>query len=156
MHNFGTCIWRTAQWRLPEKQVFRCIKNRILSLRCGSPNASPEVVYRPRSESLLHFDTKLGTCSKFAWKNNFLALGVCFPQPCSSACRVSAWGVWAIQPVRIKLNWTEGTKMRIELNWTECYNNTSVQFSSILPPAWCVGTPWYWVFVSRCTRCKPV
>ena len=29
----------------------------------------------------------LGTCSKFARKNNFLALGVCFPQPCSSAGR---------------------------------------------------------------------
>jgi len=28
-----------------------------------------------------------GTCSKFARKNNFLALGVCFPQPCSSAGR---------------------------------------------------------------------
>ena len=26
----------------------------------------------------------LGTYSKFARKNNFLALGVCFPQPCSS------------------------------------------------------------------------
>jgi len=29
----------------------------------------------------------LGTYSKFAWKNNFLALGVCFPQFCSSAGR---------------------------------------------------------------------
>ena len=29
----------------------------------------------------------LGTYSKFARKNNFLALGVCFPQPCSSAGR---------------------------------------------------------------------
>jgi len=28
-----------------------------------------------------------GTCSKFTRKNNFLALGVCFPQPCSSAGR---------------------------------------------------------------------
>jgi len=27
------------------------------------------------------------TYSKFAWKNNFLALGVCFPRPCSSAGR---------------------------------------------------------------------
>jgi len=33
----------------------------------------------------------LGTYSKFAQKNNFLALGVCFPQPCSSAgCRFAA------------------------------------------------------------------
>jgi len=29
----------------------------------------------------------LGTYSKFARENNFLALGVCFPQPCSSAGR---------------------------------------------------------------------
>ena len=34
--------------------------------------------------SLLHIFT-LGTYSKFARKNNFPALGVCFPQPCSSA-----------------------------------------------------------------------
>jgi len=29
-----------------------------------------------------------GTYSKFARKNNFLALGVCFPQPCSSAANL--------------------------------------------------------------------
>jgi len=29
----------------------------------------------------------LGTCSKFARKINFQALGICFPQPCSSAGR---------------------------------------------------------------------
>jgi len=29
-----------------------------LPLRCGSPNASPEVVHRPRSESPLHFDIR--------------------------------------------------------------------------------------------------
>ena len=28
-----------------------------------------------------------GIYSKFAWENNFLALGVCFPHPCSSAGR---------------------------------------------------------------------
>jgi len=32
----------------------------------------------------------LGTYSKFAWENNFLALGVCFPQSCSSAGRMFA------------------------------------------------------------------
>jgi len=32
----------------------------------------------------------LGTYSKFARKHNFLALGVCFPQPCSSAARLAA------------------------------------------------------------------
>jgi len=35
----------------------------------------------------LHYILILGTYSKFARKNNFLALGVCFLQPCSSAGR---------------------------------------------------------------------
>ena len=52
-------------------------------LRIGSRNASTEVVHRLRSKSPLHFDIR----NKFTWKNNFLALGVCFPQPCSSAGR---------------------------------------------------------------------
>jgi len=39
-----------------KKNVFRCRKNRNLPLRCGSPNASIEVVHRPRSQSPLHFD----------------------------------------------------------------------------------------------------
>jgi len=38
------------------KEVFRSRKNRILPLRCGSPNASTEVVHTPRSRSSLHFD----------------------------------------------------------------------------------------------------
>ena len=40
------------------KNVFRRMKNRILPLRCGSPNASTEVVHRPRSQSALHFDIR--------------------------------------------------------------------------------------------------
>ena len=39
----------------------------------------------PRSQSLLHFDIR--NINKFARKNKFLALGVCFPQLCSSAGR---------------------------------------------------------------------
>ena len=39
-----------------------------------------------RDLSLLYILT-LGTYSKFAWKNNFFAPGVCFPQACSSAGR---------------------------------------------------------------------
>jgi len=38
------------------KNVFRRRKNLILPLRCGSPNASPEVVHRPRYQFPLHFD----------------------------------------------------------------------------------------------------
>jgi len=40
------------------KNVFRRRKNRILPLRCGSPNASTEVVHRLRSWSPLHFDIR--------------------------------------------------------------------------------------------------
>jgi len=67
-----------------EKNEFRRRKNRILPLLCGSSNASPEVVHRPRTQSYILI---LVSYSKFARENNFLALGVCFPQPCSSAGR---------------------------------------------------------------------
>ena len=33
-------------------------KKRILPLRCGSPNASTEVLHSPRSQSPLHFDIR--------------------------------------------------------------------------------------------------
>jgi len=52
-------------------------ENRDLALRCGFPNASPEVVHRPRSHSHLHFD--IGTYSKFARKINFAPTGVTPP-----------------------------------------------------------------------------
>ena len=69
------------------KSDFSCVEARfppgILPLRCGSPNASPEVVHRPRSEFPLHFN--MWTYSKFARENNFPALSVCFLQSCSSA-----------------------------------------------------------------------
>ena len=41
------------------KSVFWRRKNRILPLRCGSPNASPKDVHRPRSQSPLHFDIRI-------------------------------------------------------------------------------------------------
>jgi len=44
--------------KIREKNVFRRRKNRILPLRCGSQNASTEVVHRSRSQSLLHFDIR--------------------------------------------------------------------------------------------------
>ena len=53
-----------------KKNVFRRRKNRNLSLCCGSSNASPEVVHRPRFRSPLHFLIP-GTYSKFARENNF-------------------------------------------------------------------------------------
>ena len=67
------------------RNTFFCRKS---PLRCGSPNASPEVVHR-LDLSLLYI-LILGTYSKFAQKNNFLSLGVCFLQPCSSAGRMIA------------------------------------------------------------------
>jgi len=39
-----------------KKNMFRRRKNLILLWRCGSSKASTEVVYRPRSQSPLHFD----------------------------------------------------------------------------------------------------
>ena len=44
---------------------------------------SPEVVYRPRLDSPLHFDIG-GPFRKFAWKNKIIALGIGFPHPHSS------------------------------------------------------------------------
>ena len=41
----------------------------------------------------------LGTYNKFAWKNNFLALGVCFLQPCSS---LSAGRMFAASRSRVQ------------------------------------------------------
>jgi len=40
------------------KNVFWRRKNWILPLRCGSPNASTEVVHSPRPQSPLHFDIR--------------------------------------------------------------------------------------------------
>ena len=62
---------------------------RILPWRCGSPNVLQTQVPKLCTDldlGLLYI-LILGTYTKFARKNNFLALGVCFPQPCSSAGR---------------------------------------------------------------------
>jgi len=44
------------------KSNFSCVETSLFfqksPLRCGSPNASPEVVHRPRSQSPLHFDIR--------------------------------------------------------------------------------------------------
>ena len=40
------------------KNVFQRRKNRNLPLRCGSPNTSPKVLHRSRSQSPLHFDMR--------------------------------------------------------------------------------------------------
>ena len=68
--------------------------NRNPPLRSSILFPSPEVKYRPRSHSALHFDTKIfRTRSKFAWENQVIAPSVWFPQPFSSAGRrfVADW-----------------------------------------------------------------
>ena len=49
----------------------------------GILSASSKVVHRPRLDSSLHFD--IGNICKFTRENIILVLGVCFPQPSSSA-----------------------------------------------------------------------
>ena len=63
--DLGLCTTSVLALREPmrigdfrKKNVFRRRKNQILSLRCGSPHASPEVVHRPRSQSPLNFDIR--------------------------------------------------------------------------------------------------
>ena len=116
MHNFGTCVWRTGtQWRLLEKIVFRRRKNRILPLRCSSAKASPKVVHRPRSQSPLQFDIR--THSKFTREHNFPALGVCFPQPCSSAGRMFAMTRSRLQYYRRIVSFPKKNSMKCVVNW---------------------------------------
>jgi len=68
---------------------FSCVETRFFSLSRHCASVLQTQVPKLRTDldiSLLYILT-LGTYSKFARKINFLALGVCFPQPCSSAGR---------------------------------------------------------------------
>ena len=83
VHFFVTCEKRTAaQWRLPEKEMFRPQEKSEIGIAqrfssCKYPESTdPDL-------SLLYILT-LGTCGKFARINNFLVLGVCFPQTCTN------------------------------------------------------------------------
>ena len=59
----------------------------------------------------------LGTYSKFARKNNFLALGVCFPQPCSSAGRRFAASRSRLQTYRRNFICTTKNSMECVVKW---------------------------------------
>jgi len=90
--DLGLCTTSVIAVRMPMrggdfrlKNVFGCKIGQNLPRRDGILFASNEVVHRPRSHSPLHFD--IGTCGKFARKNKMWALGICLPQPCSSAGR---------------------------------------------------------------------
>jgi len=58
----------------------------------------------------------LGTYGKFAQKNNFPALGVCFPQPCSSAGRMFAVSRSRLQNYRRIVSFPQH-KMKCVVNW---------------------------------------
>jgi len=87
VHNFGTCAWRTAaQWQNPifptSKHVFFlgfCLGAAVLQTQVPKLCTDLDI-------GLLYI-LRLGTHSKFARENNFLSLGVFFPQSWSSACR---------------------------------------------------------------------
>ena len=71
------------------KSDFSCVETRSFPGSCHSAAVLQTQV--PKLSTDLDFGLLyiliLGTHSRFARKNNFLALGVCFPQPCSSAGR---------------------------------------------------------------------
>ena len=78
MHNFGTCVWRAAaQWQnsifLRRNTFFGGRRHFALVLQTQVPKLCTAL-----DLSLLYI-LILGTYSKFARKNKFLALGVCFP-----------------------------------------------------------------------------
>jgi len=59
-----------------------------------------------------------GTYSKFARKNNFPALGVCFPQPCSSAGRMFAVSRSRLQYYRRIVSFSQQkNSMKCVVNW---------------------------------------
>ena len=78
MHNFGTCVWRTATQRpLPEKKTyFDAGKIGIFHCAAVLQTQVPKLC-TDLDLSLLHILT-LGAYGKFARKSNFLALGICF------------------------------------------------------------------------------
>jgi len=71
-------------WRLPKKTCFDAGKIEFCHCAAVHQKQVPKLCtdLDIRSGSLLYILIS-GTYSKFARENNFLALGVCFPQPCS-------------------------------------------------------------------------
>jgi len=67
---------RSGSWRLPKK-MGHCAALLLSQVPKKCTDLDLSLLYILAS----------GTYSNFARKNNFLALGVCFPQPCSSATR---------------------------------------------------------------------
>jgi len=92
-----------------KKNVFWRIKNGFCHCAAVLPTQVPKSC-TALDLSLLYILT-LGTYSKFARKNNFLALGVCFPQLCSSAGRRFAASRSRVQNYR-RIVWFPRQKFR--------------------------------------------
>ena len=100
MHNFGTCDWRTAaQWRNP---IFFCVETHFLlgNRNCAAVLQSQVPKLCTDLDLSLLYILILRTYSRFARKNHFLSIGVCFPQPCSSAGHRFAASISCIQNYR--------------------------------------------------------
>ena len=84
-----------------------------------------------------------GTYSKFARKNNFLALCVCFPQPCSSAGRLFAASRSRLQYYRRIISFPQQkNSMKCVVNWIPlriCVRSRNTQPTM----------RWGWVFLER-------
>jgi len=88
--DLSLCTTSGLAFKKPQRKIqFSCVETRFFS---GSRHCT--AVLRTQVPKLctdihlsLFYILILGTYSKFARNNNFLALGVCFPQPCSSAGR---------------------------------------------------------------------
>jgi len=117
-----------VQWQNPGKKRVRRRKNRILPLHCGSPKERKEEC-KDTDLGLLYI-LILGTYSKFARKNNFLALGVCSPQPCSSAGRRFAASRSSLQNYRRIVCFLNKNSMKCVVNWIPlriCVRSTNTQ-----------------------------
>ena len=117
MHNFGTCILRTAaQW---QNLIFPTSKHIFFLGFCHHAEDLKTKVTKVCTDldlGLLYI-LILGTYSKFARKNNSIALGVCFPQPCSSADRRFAASRSRLQNYRRIVVSTTKSSMKYVVNW---------------------------------------
>ena len=76
----------TLQWRIPKKKRVST-QNKIGFCHCACVLKKQVMKMCTDLDHGLLYILIFGTYSKFTRKNNFLALSVCFPQPCSSAGR---------------------------------------------------------------------
>jgi len=117
--NVGTCVGEPRRSGRKKKTCFDAGKigfcHCAAVLQTQVPKLCTDLDLR-----LLYIWT-LGTCSKFARNNSFLALGVCFPQPCSSAGRMFAAPRSRVQKYRQIVSFPQQKfdEMRCKLDSTE-------------------------------------